>query len=66
MKYYVYLSGDGDDERDGLTEENCVRTAAKAISIADTSGRNIRIVGDAKMQARLIEDLLAERKKLAD
>jgi hypothetical protein len=61
MKDFVYLSEQGDDKCTGLTEKTAVRTAARAIKMANISGRDIKVLGDWKAAARLSEKLKRER-----
>ena len=64
MEKRVYLAEFGDDRRSGLNERSPVRTAARAIKIANKRGiREIRILGDEAMRSRLIAQLETERHK---
>jgi hypothetical protein len=63
MKEFVFLSEQGDDENDGLSEDAPIRTAAKAISIANRTGRDIHVLGSGEMLQRLTAELELERTK---
>jgi hypothetical protein len=63
MKDYVFLSEFGNDKKDGLSESEAVRTAAKAIEIANRTGRDIRVLGSWEAMGRLTASLYRERKK---
>ena len=64
MKDYVFLSEFGNDTRDGLSESEAVRTAAKAIEIANRTGRDIRLLGSWEAMGRLTAELYRQKKKL--
>ena len=58
MRECVYLSEQGDDKYSGLRDTTAVRTAARAIKNANRTGRDIKVLGEAK---RLTEELERER-----
>jgi hypothetical protein len=66
MKDYVYLSEFGNDSRDGLSEPNAVRTATKAIEIANRTGRGIRLLGSWEAMGRLSAAVYRVRKNLSE
>ena len=60
----VYLSEQGDDKNDGLTDETPVRTAAKAVKTSIKFGaQGICVLGSGAMLERLNAELAEERKK---
>jgi hypothetical protein len=62
MTARVYLAEFGDDRRGGLQEIRPVRTAAKAIKIANKRGiSEIKVLGDEATRSRLIAQLENER-----
>jgi hypothetical protein len=63
MKEYVFLSEFGNDKKDGLTELEAVRTAARAIEIANRTGRDIWVLGSWEALGRLTAELYRQRKK---
>jgi hypothetical protein len=63
MKEYVFLSEFGNDQKDGLSESEPVRTAARAIEIANKTGRDIRVIGSWEAMGRLMTDLYRQRKE---
>jgi hypothetical protein len=64
MAKTVYLSEQGDDKNDGLTDETPVRTAAKAVKTSIKFGaQGICVLGSGAMLERLNAELAEERKK---
>jgi hypothetical protein len=62
MKEYVFLSEFGNDNKDGLSELEAVRTAVRAIAIADQTGRGIQVLGTWEAMGRLSAALYREKK----
>jgi len=62
MAKTVYLSEQGDDKNDGLTDETPVRTAAKAVKTS-IGAQGICVLGSGAMLERLNAELAEERKK---
>ena len=58
MKECIYLNEQGDDKYSGLSEKTAVRTVARAVKIANRTGRDIKLLGEAK---RFTEELERER-----
>jgi hypothetical protein len=64
MSKTIYLSEQGDDNNDGLTNGTAVRTAAKAVKTSIKFGtREICVLGSGPVLQRLNAELLEERKK---
>ena len=64
MAKTVYLSEQGDDKNDGLTDETPVRTAAKAVKTSIKFGAlGICVLGSGVTLERLNAELAEERKK---
>ena len=57
MKECIYLNEQGDDKYSGLSEKTAVRTVARAVKIANRTGRDIKLLGEAK---RFTEELERE------
>jgi hypothetical protein len=63
MKEFVFFSERGNDKNSGLSDDLPVRTAKKAIAIANRTGRDIRVLGSREVMKRLTFELESARQK---